>query len=41
MGHANNSVTYNKYIHSIKEEEAKAMKLKSIIKCGQNVVNCK
>lgn len=27
MGHANNMITYNKYIHSIKEEEAKAMKL--------------
>lgn len=25
MGHANISITYNKYIHSIKEEEAKAM----------------
>ena len=31
MGHANNSITYNKYIHSVKEEEAKAMKLKSVI----------
>ena len=27
MGHANISITYNKYIHSIKEEEAKAMKM--------------
>lgn len=27
MGHANISITYNKYIHSIKEEEAKAMNL--------------
>ncbi|KSV60067.1 hypothetical protein ASU35_17465 [Acetivibrio ethanolgignens] len=25
MGHANINITYNKYIHSIKEEEAKAM----------------
>ena len=25
MGHSNISITYNKYIHSIKEEEAKAM----------------
>ena len=25
MGHANISITYNKYIHSIQEEEAKAM----------------
>ena len=30
MGHANNSITYNKYIHSIKEEEAKVMNLLSI-----------
>ena len=27
MGHANISITYNKYIHSIKEEEAKAMNM--------------
>ena len=27
MGHANITITYNKYIHSIKEEEAKAMNL--------------
>lgn len=27
MGHANITVTYNKYIHAIKEEEAKAMTL--------------
>ena len=27
MGHANISITYNKYIHTIKEEEAKAMNL--------------
>ena len=27
MGHANITVTYNKYIHSIKEEEAKAMNM--------------
>lgn len=27
MGHANISVTYNKYIHTIKEEEAKAMNM--------------
>lgn len=27
MGHANISITYNKYIHSIQEEEAKAMKM--------------
>ena len=30
MGHANISVTYNKYIHTIKEEEAKAMETKVI-----------
>lgn len=30
MGHANNSITYNKYIHSVKEEEAKAMNLLSV-----------
>lgn len=27
MGHANISITYNKYIHTIKEEEAKAMNM--------------
>lgn len=27
MGHANISITYNKYIHAIKEEEARAMKM--------------
>lgn len=27
MGHANISITYNKYIHAIKEEEAKAMNM--------------
>ena len=27
MGHANITITYNKYIHSIKEEEAKAMNM--------------
>lgn len=27
MGHANITITYNKYIHSIKEEEAKAMSM--------------
>ena len=27
MGHANITVTYNKYIHTIKEEEAKAMNM--------------
>lgn len=27
MGHANISITYNKYIHTIQEEEAKAMQM--------------
>lgn len=27
MGHANINITYNKYIHAVKEEEAKAMKM--------------
>ena len=31
MGHANIMVTYNKYIHVIKEQEAKAMKLHMVI----------
>ena len=30
MGHANISVTYNKYIHTIKEEESKAMNMVAI-----------
>ena len=30
MGHANINITYNKYIHSIKEEEAKAMTMINI-----------
>lgn len=30
MGHSNISITYNKYIHSIKEEEAKAMQIISV-----------
>ena len=31
MGHANIMVTYNKYIHVINEEKAKAMELVNII----------
>ena len=31
MGHANIMVTYNKYIHVIKEQEAKAMTLTVVI----------
>ena len=27
MGHSNNTITYNKYIYSIQEEEAKAMNM--------------
>ena len=30
MGHANITITYNKYIHTIKEEEAKAMEMLNI-----------
>ena len=30
MGHANIAITYNKYIHTIKEEEAKAMEMVQI-----------
>lgn len=30
MGHANITITYNKYIHTIKEEEAKAMNMVTV-----------
>jgi len=30
MGHANITITYNKYIHTIQEEEAKAMNMVTI-----------
>jgi len=31
LGHANIMITYNKYIHVIKEQEAKAMTLVTVI----------
>ena len=30
MGHANITITYNKYIHTINEEETKAMNIAEI-----------